>query len=136
MYFAQPSKPFLIQSARSSFDRCPRRGVMRLHPRIIVTGLEHVATVVRLDHDRRAAAQPLGNERRDVTKIHHGSDLHTLMRRSKTEIVDGVVRDGKRMKIDLADAEVFARLDLLDAIAQRFNAPRGSSLLTLNRSLT
>src|SRR5688572_5386731 len=79
--------------------------------------------MIRLDHDRRATAQPLGDQRRDVTKIHHGSDLHALVRSSKTKIVDGVVRDSKRMKIDLANAEVFARFDLLDAIAQRFDAP-------------
>ena len=107
-----------------------RKDALLQLPRIIVTGFEHVATMIRLNHDRRATAQPLSNERRDVTKIHDGSDLHTLVRSSKTKIVDGIVRDSKRMKIDLADSEVFARFDLLDAIAQCFDTP--ARLITAN----
>src|SRR5829696_9774903 len=79
--------------------------------------------MVRLDYDRRATAESLRNERRDVTKIHHGRDLHALVCGSKTKIIHSVVRNSKRMKIDLADAEVFARFDLLDAIAQCLGAP-------------
>src|SRR5690349_18031371 len=89
-------------------------------PRITVAGLEHVAAVVRLDHDRRAVAQLFRNERGDVTEVHHGRDLHAVMRRGEAEVVDRIVRNRERVKIDLADAKVFARLDLFDAIAQRF----------------
>ena len=91
-------------------------------PRIIVAGLEHVAAVIRLDHDRGATAQTFGDECRDVTEVHHGGDLYALVSCSETEIVDGVVRNRERMKIDLADAKVFARLDLLHSIAQCFSA--------------
>src|ERR1043165_5621628 len=86
-------------------------------PRIIVAGLEHVAAVIRLDHDRRAAAQTFGDERRDVTEVHHGGNLHALVSCGETEIVDGVVWNRERMKIDLADAKVFARLDFFYSIA-------------------
>src|SRR6185369_6676198 len=91
-------------------------------PRVIVAALEHVSAVIRFDHDGRAAAQSFRDQRGDVTKIHYGGDLHALVSGSETEVVDCVVRNCERMKIDLADAEVFARLDLLDSIAQCFGA--------------
>ena len=137
MYFAQPSKPCLIQSARSSFDKWPRRENALLEfPRVGVASLQHVSAVVRLDHDRGATAQTFGDECRDVSEVHHGGDLHAVMRRGETEVVDGVVRDRERVKVDLADAKVLTRLDLFDAIAQRVGTGRGSSLVTLKRSLT
>src|SRR5215208_3381546 len=79
--------------------------------------------MVRLHDDRRATAQSFGDQRRDVPEIHHRCDLHALVRGGETKIINSVVRNSERMKIDLADAKVFARLDLLDAIAQRFGAP-------------
>jgi hypothetical protein len=91
-------------------------------PRIRVAGFEHVAAVVRLDHDRRAAAQLFGDQGRDVTEVHHGGDLHAVVSCSEAEIVDSIVRKSERMKIDLANAKVFARLDLFDAIAERTSA--------------
>ena len=57
-----------------------------------------------------------------MTKVHHGGDLDALMSSSETKIVDGIVRDRERMKVDLADPKVFARFDLLHSIAQRFSA--------------
>jgi hypothetical protein len=91
-------------------------------PRVIVASLEHVAAVVRLDHDRGATAETFGDERSDVTEIHHGRDLHALVRCGETEIVDGVVWNREGMEIDLADAKVFARLDLFHSIAQSLRA--------------
>src|SRR6185503_4390596 len=67
-------------------------------------------------------AQAFGDESRDVTEVHHGRDLHALMRSGETEVVDGIVWNREGMKIDLADTKVFARLDLLHAIAQSFRA--------------
>src|SRR6185369_12550733 len=49
-------------------------------------------------------------------------DLHALVRGSETEVVDSVVWNRERMKVDLADTKIFARLDLLDAIAQSLHA--------------
>src|SRR5687768_3847111 len=86
-------------------------------PRIIVTGLEHVSAVIRFDHDSGATAKLFSDECRDVAKVHHGGDLHALVSGSETEIINGVVRNRKRMKIDLADPEIFTRLDLLNSIS-------------------
>src|SRR6185369_11583799 len=99
-----------------------RQNALLQFPRIIVAGLEHVAAVIRLDDDRSAAAQTFGDERRDVTEVHHSGNLHTLMSCSEAEVVDGIVWNRERMKINLADAKIFARLNLLDAIAQSFRA--------------
>src|SRR6185369_13280470 len=89
-------------------------------PRIIVAGLEHVAAVIRLDHDRGATTQTFGDECRNVTEVHHGRDLHPIVCGSETEVVHRVVRNRERMKVDLADTKIFARLDLLNSIAQSF----------------
>src|SRR5215470_18799638 len=92
-------------------------------PRIRVASLKHVATVVRLDHDRRAAAKLFGHKRGDVTEVHDRRDLYALVSGGKAEVVDGVVRYRERMKIDLADTEVSARLDLFDPISECFLTP-------------
>src|ERR1041385_4061948 len=105
-------------------------------PGIIVAGFEHVAAMVRLHYDRGATTQTFSDQSSDVTKVHHGGDLHAVVRCGETEIVDGVMRNRERMKIDLADFEIFARLDLFDAIAQGLGAPACSSFVTLNFSLT
>src|ERR1041385_6786695 len=91
-------------------------------PRVIVASLEHVAAVIRLDHDCGATAQTFGNERGDVAEVHHGRDLHPLMSCSEAEVVDGIVWNREGMKIDLTDAKVFARLDLFHSIAHSFRA--------------
>src|SRR5215210_2481524 len=92
-------------------------------PRVIVAGLEHVTAVIRLDDDSCTTAQPFGDQGRDVAKIHHRRDLDALVSRSKPEIVDGIVRNCERVKIDLANLEVFAGFDLFHSIAKGFNAP-------------
>src|SRR5215213_1115312 len=99
-----------------------REDALLQFPRIVVASLEHVAAVVRLDHDRGATAQSFSNQRRDVTKIHNRRELYALVCGSKTEIIDGVVRNREWVKIDFADFEVFARFDLFHAITERFGA--------------
>ena len=79
--------------------------------------------MVRLDQNRRAAAQLLGNQRSDMAEVHQRGNLHSLMRCRKSEVVDSVMRDREGMKINLPDAEIFARLDLFYPILER-----GSSL--------
>src|ERR671911_563891 len=44
------------------------------------------------------------------------------MSSSESKVVDGVVWDCERMKVDFADPKVFARLNLFDAILQRASA--------------
>src|SRR6185295_9822295 len=100
-----------------------RQDALFQFPRVIVAGLEHVAAVIRLDHDRGATTQTFSDECRDVTEVHHGRDLHALVCSSETEVVDGVVWNREGMKIDLTDTKVFARLDLLNSIAQGFRTP-------------
>src|SRR5215210_569776 len=89
-------------------------------PRIIITGLEHVAAVIRFDDDRGTASQAFADECCDVSEVHHRGNLYALVSCRETKVVYGVVRDSERMKINLADAKVFARLDLLYSIAQCF----------------
>jgi microcystin degradation protein MlrC len=76
-----------------------------------------------------------GDQRGHVTEVHHSGDLHALMCSREAEIINGIVRYRERMKIDLANTKVPARLDLFDALralARRF----GSSFATVKRSLT
>ena len=75
--------------------------------------------MVRLHENGRAAAQLLTNQGRNMAEIHQRRDFYALMSRRKSEVVHRVVRNGEGMKIDLADAEIFAGFDLLDAIAER-----------------
>src|SRR5918996_2180123 len=86
-------------------------------PRVRVARFEHVPAVVRLDDDCRAAAELFRDQGRDVTEVHHGSDLYAVMGCGEAKVVDGIVGNGEGMEIDLANAKVFARLDLLDTIA-------------------
>ena len=76
-------------------------------PRVVFDCLEHVAAVIRFDHDRRAAAQSFRNQGGDVAKVHQRGNFHSLMSRRKAEIVDSVVRNSKGVKIDFADTKVF-----------------------------
>src|SRR5256714_13827417 len=87
--------------------------------------LEHVAAVIRFDHNRRAPAQPFRNQRCYVTKIKQGRDLHAVMRRCETKIVDRIVRHSERMKLDLSDLKVTAGIDLDSTIAQGVDAFSG-----------
>ena len=113
----QPVSQIFVRKVAES-----RKDSLLQFPGIIVASLEHVAAVIRLDDDRGATTQSFGDECRHVTKVHQGRDLHALMCGSETEIVDGVVRNCERMKVDLADAKVLARLDLFNSIAKSFAA--------------
>jgi hypothetical protein len=57
-----------------------------------------------------------------MAKIHQSGDFHALMRRRESEIVYRVVRDGEGVKVDLPDAKVSARLNLLYAVLERSSA--------------
>jgi hypothetical protein len=58
-----------------------------------------------------------------VTEVHYGGDLYALMGGGEAEVVNRIVGNREGMKIDLANAKVFARLDLFDAIAQNASTP-------------
>src|SRR5437588_9070240 len=94
----------------------PRKNSLFQLPGIVLDRLEHVATVIRFDHDRRASAQTLRNQGRDLTKVHHGRHLDPGMRRRETKIVDRVVGHSERMKVDLADPEVLSGVNFYQAI--------------------
>src|SRR6185369_14699872 len=83
----------------------------------------HVPAVIRFDDDRRAASKTFSHESGDVSKVHHRSNLYSLMCGRKPKIVYGVVRNCKRMKVDLTDAEVATGLNLFDAVTQGLGAP-------------
>src|SRR2546423_2008420 len=114
---ADPVREILVRQVAQA-----RQNSLLQLPRIIIAGLEHVATVVRLNHDSRAAAESFSDQRGDVAEVHHGCDLDALVSGSETEVVDCVVRNGEWMKIDLANFEVSARLDLLHSIVERLGA--------------
>src|SRR6185369_3788108 len=80
-----------------------RKDALLQFPRVVVAGLEHVSTVIRFDHDGRAAAESFRDQRGDVTEIHYRRDLHALVSGGETEVVDGVVWNCERMKIDFTD---------------------------------
>jgi hypothetical protein len=54
-----------------------------------------------------------------VAKVHQRGNFHALVSRREAKIVDRIVRNGERMKVDLADAKVAARFYLFDAVAER-----------------
>src|SRR3712207_9470319 len=64
--------------------------------------LEHVAAVVRLDDDGRAAAQTLVNQRRDAAEVHQRRHPDSAVRGREAEVVGGVVRDGEGVEIGRA----------------------------------
>jgi hypothetical protein len=78
--------------------------------------------VIGFDDYRGATAQSLADQRRNVAKVHQGRDLYALVRRGKAKIVHGIMRDGERMKVDLADAKVAARFYLFDPVLKRASA--------------
>ena len=81
--------------------------------------------MIGFDHNRGATAQAFGNERGDVAEIHQRRDLHARVRGREAEVVYGIMRDRKRMEIDLAHTKVFAGFNFFDAIFQRRRtAPR------------
>src|SRR5882724_5001386 len=96
----------------------PREYSLFQLPGIMVASFQHVAAVIRLNDYRRAAAQPLADERCDMTKIHQRRNLYALMSGRKSEVINRVMGNGERVKIYLPDAKVFAGLNLLHPIAQ------------------
>src|ERR1044072_9777905 len=102
-----------------------REDALLQFPRIVVARLEHVAAVIRLHDDCRAAAQTFSDEGRDMTEVHHRGNLHALVSCSEAEVVDGIVRNRERMKIYFADAKIFARFNFFYSIAERFGAASG-----------
>src|SRR5581483_1159112 len=101
----------------------PRKNSLLQFPRIMLDSLEHIARMVWFDHDRRAASQPLGDQRRDVAKVHQRRDLHAVVRGGEPKVIHGIVRDRERMKFDLADLKVASGIYLDRAIAQSIGAP-------------
>src|SRR5215472_17574 len=101
----------------------PRKNALLQFPGIGLAGFQHVATVIRFDHDRGAAPQSLADQSRDMSEVHQRRDLDAGVSGGETEVIDRIMRNGERMKIDFADAKVVTRLDLFDAIAQRRIAP-------------
>src|SRR2546430_3780231 len=87
--------------------------------------LEHVAAVIRFDHNRRASAQPFRNQSCYVTKIKQGRDLHSVVRGRETKIVDRIVRHSERMKLNLSDLKVAAGIDLDSTVSQSIGALSG-----------
>src|SRR6187551_1839526 len=87
-------------------------------PGINVTSLQHVAAVIRLNNDRRAATQPLANKRGDVAKIHQRCNLHALVSGRKSKVIDRVMWNCEWVKIDFPDAKVSTGLNRFDTIAQ------------------
>src|SRR5438876_12196576 len=109
-----------------------RKNALLQFPRIMLDRLEHVAAVIRFDHDGRASAQAFSDQSSDVTKVHHRRDLYAGVRRGEAKVIDGVVRHGERMEIDLADAKVFARIDLDHSIAQGIGATARLSIIRVS----
>src|SRR5947207_252942 len=114
---AQPLSYVLIRQVTGA-----RQDALLQLPRIDRAGLQHVAPVVRLDDDGGATAQTFFDQGCDAAEVPERRDLHAVMRGGEAEVVGGVVRDGERMKIYLADAKVLARRDFNDAVAQSISA--------------
>src|SRR6266550_4896859 len=100
----------------------PREDALLQFPGIDLAGFQHVAAVIGFDYDRGTATQPFGDERGDVTEIQQRRDLHARVCGGEAEIVDRVMGNRERVKIDLANAKVSARLNFFDAIAEAFYA--------------
>src|SRR2546422_8998326 len=83
----------------------PRKNPLLQLPRILLDRFQHVAAVIRLDHDRCATTKPFRHQSRDAAKVHRRGDLHSVMGGGKAEIVDRIVWHRERMKVDLADTE-------------------------------
>ena len=84
---------------------------------------------------RGAPAQAFADQRRNVTKVHQGRDLYALVCRREAEIVHRVMWDGEGMEVDLPNAKILAGFDLLMRSLRALARLRGSSSLTLKRSL-
>src|SRR6266446_4380876 len=83
-----------------------RKNPLFQFPWILLDCLQHVAAVIRFDHDRCATTKSFGHQSRDATKVHRGCDLHSVMRCGKAEIIHRIVRHREWVKVDRADTEV------------------------------
>src|SRR5438105_7247982 len=92
-------------------------------PRVMLDSFQHVATVVRFNDDRGTAAQPLGNQGRDVPEVEQRRDLHAIMSCCESKIIDRVMRYCEGMKLDFPDLKVTTRIDFHRAISQSIDPP-------------
>ena len=83
-----------------------RKNPLLQFPRILLDCLQHVAAVIRFDHDRCATTKPLRHQSRDAAKVHRRGNLHSFMCGGKAEIIHRIVGHCERMKLDLADTKV------------------------------
>src|SRR6266567_7267308 len=103
----------------------PRKNALLQFPGIVFDRLQHIATVVRFDHDRCAAAQLLGDQCSDVSKIQHGRDFYAVMRGGETKVIHRVMGHREWMKVDLADAEIVSGINFYHPVTQGIGAPPG-----------
>src|SRR6266480_7672886 len=74
--------------------------------------------MIGFHHNRSTTAQAFANQRCYVSEIHQGGYLHAGMHGSEAKVVYCIMRDRKRMEIDLAHTKIFARLDLFHSILE------------------
>src|SRR5512139_1748564 len=91
-------------------------------PSINGTRTQHVATMVRFNDDSIAAVQLGFYQRRDVAEIHQRRDADAVLLCDKTEIVCRVMRNGKGLEIDIADAKFLVGFNSHSAAVQRIAA--------------
>jgi hypothetical protein len=80
-------------------------------PRPMRIGLQHFFVVVRLDHERVHLAQPFDDHLRRVTEIGDEPERALAGMKRVPDWIDCVVRDGKRLDMDIADCEIGAGLE-------------------------
>ena len=77
-------------------------------PRIDLARLQHVPAVIGFDHHSGATPQTFTDERCNMAEIQQRCDLHARVGGREAEIVYGIMWDGEGMKINFANAKVFA----------------------------
>src|SRR5258707_1946678 len=75
----------------------PRKNALLQFPWVMLDCLEHVAAVIRFDHDGRAATQSFRDQSRDVTEVHQGRDLDSVVSGRESEVVYRIMRHCERM---------------------------------------
>src|SRR5205823_12760524 len=83
-----------------------RKNPLLQFPRILLDCLQHVAAVIRFDHDRCATTKPLRRQSRDAAKVHRRGYLHSFMCGGNAEIIHRIVGPCERMKVYLAATNV------------------------------
>ena len=102
-----------------------RRDPLFEAPVVNGAGAKHIAAMVRFYIDKIAAIQFFTDQLRHVPEIGQSGDTNAAILCYETEIIDGVVRDRERLKIDIADAEMLIRLDADGAALHRLLPSRG-----------